>query len=83
MNVQVSWRLTFNTSELIAAAALAGHWLAWVPEDLVRDHIAAGRLTSVLDNWAVTYPGYHLYYPSRRASPALTDDFTIRSTSIC
>jgi hypothetical protein len=26
---------------------------------------------SVLDDWAVAYPGYHLYYATRRASPAL------------
>ena len=71
VNAHVSGRLTFNTSELIVAAALEGHGLAWLPDDLVREHIAAGRLISALDEWAVTYPGYHLYYPSRRASPAL------------
>jgi len=28
-------------------------------------------LIQVLDDWRPTYPGYHLYYPSRRnASPA-------------
>jgi DNA-binding transcriptional LysR family regulator len=57
---------------LIIAAVLAGLGLAWVPEDLVKEHITAGRLVSVLDEWAATYPGYHLYYASRRASPALT-----------
>ncbi|MDM0054167.1 LysR family transcriptional regulator [Variovorax fucosicus] len=71
VNVQVSGRLAFNNSELIVAAALAGHGLAWVPNDLVREHMAAGHLVSVLDDWAVTFPGYHLYYASRRASPAL------------
>lgn len=71
VNANVTGRLAFNTSELIVAAALAGHGLAWVPDDLVRDHIAAGRLVSVLDDWAVTFPGYHLYYATRRASPAL------------
>jgi DNA-binding transcriptional LysR family regulator len=43
-----------------------------MPDDLVRDHIVAGRLRSTLDDWATTFPGYHLYYASRRASPALT-----------
>jgi DNA-binding transcriptional LysR family regulator len=71
MNAQVTGRLVFNTSGLIIAAALAGVGLAWLPDDLVREHIAAGRLVSVLDEWAATYPGYHLYYASRRASPAL------------
>jgi DNA-binding transcriptional LysR family regulator len=72
VNVQVSGRLAFNNGELIVAAALAGHGLAWVPKDLVREHIAAGRLMCVLEDWAVTFPGYHLYYASRRASPAST-----------
>jgi DNA-binding transcriptional LysR family regulator len=70
-SVHVSGRLAFNTSELIIAAALAGHGLAWAPVDTVDGHIAAGRLLSVLDDWAATFPGYHLYYASRRASPAL------------
>jgi DNA-binding transcriptional LysR family regulator len=72
MNVHVTGRLTFNTNELILNAALAGHGLAWIPHDLVRESIEAGALVSVLDDWAMSYPGYHLYYPSRRASPALT-----------
>src|SRR5450432_976133 len=60
-----------NTSELIVAAALCGHGLAWVPLDLVQEHIAASRLMSVLDEWAITFAGYHAYYASRHASPAL------------
>jgi DNA-binding transcriptional LysR family regulator len=71
VNAQVTGRLVFNTSELIVEAALAGLGLAWVPRDIVEGHIASGSLISVLDEWAATYPGYHLYYASRRASPAL------------
>ncbi|MDB5886323.1 MAG: Transcriptional regulator, LysR family [Polaromonas sp.] len=55
MNVQVSGRLTFNASDLIVGACIAGQGLAWVPSDLVRDHIKSGRLLSVLGDWAVTY----------------------------
>jgi len=72
VNVHVNGRLVFNSTELILAAALAGHGLAWVPADLAEAHIAAGRLRSTLDDWAMSFPGYHLYYASRRASPALT-----------
>jgi len=72
VNANVSGRLAFNTSDLIVAASLAGHGLAWVPHDLVEPHIKSGRLVSVLDDWTLTYPGYHLYYASRRASPAMT-----------
>lgn len=71
LNINVSGRLAFNVSELIVAAALGGHGLAWVRHDQVAEHLAAGRLISVLDHWSVTYSGYHLYYASRRASPAL------------
>lgn len=71
MNAHVAGRLVFNTTELIVAAALAGHGLAWVPSDIVSENIALGRLIAVLDDWAITYPGHHLYYASRNASPAL------------
>lgn len=72
MNVQVTGRLVFNTTELTVAAALTGQGLAWVPAGIVNESIAAGSLTAVLDDWAVTYPGHHLYYASRSStSPAL------------
>jgi DNA-binding transcriptional LysR family regulator len=71
LNVHVTGRLVFNNGDLMVDAALAGQGLAWVPEDMVREHVAAGRLVTVLDDWAMSYPGYHLYYASRRASPAL------------
>jgi len=70
-NAQVTGRLVFNKTDLIFAATLAGHGLAWLPADLVNKSVAAGRLAAVLDDWAVTYPGYHLYYATRSASPAL------------
>ena len=45
---------------------MAGFGLAYVPEDTARAHIADGRLIHVLADWSPSYPGYHLYYPSRR-----------------
>jgi DNA-binding transcriptional LysR family regulator len=71
VNVHASGRLVFNSTAMVLEAALAGHGLAWVPEDLAAEHIGAGRLRSTLDDWAASFPGYHLYYASRRASPAL------------
>jgi len=72
LNAHVKGRLVFNSSDLMVAAALTDHGLIWVPADIVEEHVAAGRLIKALDDWAITYPGYHLYYASRRASPALT-----------
>ena len=71
INVHVTGRLVFNSTDMIVAAAVAGYGLAWVPDDLVSEHVAAGRLVAVLDDWTQSFPGYHLYYASRSASPAL------------
>ncbi|MBK1717119.1 hypothetical protein CKO27_05540 [Thiocystis violacea] len=49
-------------------AALAGAGLAYLPEDMVLEPIAAGRLVRVLDDWCAPFTGYHLYYPGRRQS---------------
>lgn len=71
VNVRVEGRLTFNSIERIRTAALAGFGVAYLPEDMVSPHIAAGQLQQVLDDWCPLFPGYHLYYPSRRQpSPA-------------
>jgi DNA-binding transcriptional LysR family regulator len=72
LNVKVQGQLTFNGSAPMLRAALAGFGLACVPEDLVSEDVAAGRLVRVLEDWAPTFPGYHLYYASRhQSSPAL------------
>ncbi|MDH7796235.1 MULTISPECIES: LysR family transcriptional regulator [unclassified Beijerinckia] len=71
MKVRVNGRLIFNDAEMIIEAVLAGHGLANVFEDQVKSHITAGRLRTVLNEWCSPYPGYYLYYPSRRQTPAL------------
>jgi DNA-binding transcriptional LysR family regulator len=38
-------------------------------EDEVAEHVAAGRLVRVLADWCPPFPGYYLYYPSRRQTP--------------
>ena len=73
LRVRVEGQLTFNESGPLLDAALAGFGLAYLPEDSVEDHIADGRLVRVLADWCPPYPGYHLYYPSRRQpTPAFT-----------
>ena len=71
LNVRVDGQLAFNSSLPMLQAALAGHGLACIPEDMAAPHIAAGQLRRVLKDWMPRFVGYHLYYPSRRqASPA-------------
>ena len=66
LKVRADGQLVFNNMALRLNAALAGAGLAYLPEDEVRPHLADGRLVRVLDDWCPPFPGYHLYYPSRR-----------------
>lgn len=72
VNVRVQGQTVFNTTALMLQAALDGMGFAYVPFDLVRPHIDAGRLVPVLKDWWPSFPGYHLYYANRRQiAPAL------------
>ncbi|WCM22659.1 LysR family transcriptional regulator [Paraburkholderia bryophila] len=68
LKVRVEGQLTCNGTQQMLDAALTGCGLAYVPEELARPHVAEGRLKAVLKDWCPTFPGYHLYYPSRRQS---------------
>jgi DNA-binding transcriptional LysR family regulator len=71
VNVRVQGQLTFNSASLRLRAALAGFGITNLPEDIAQEYLADGRLVHVLQDWSRTFPGYHLYYPSRRqTSPA-------------
>lgn len=71
LNVRVNGQVTFNTSEHIVYAALAGLGIAFLPEEEFGEHINEGRLIRVLEPWCEPFPGYYLYYPSRKqVSPA-------------
>ena len=66
INVRVEGQLVFDSIFPALDAALDGFGLAYLPEDVARPHLADGRLTRVLGNWCPPWPGYRLYYPSRR-----------------
>lgn len=71
LKVRVEGPLIFNDPRMIRRAALAGFGLAFLPEDHVAGDLADGALVRVLEDWTPPFPGYHLYYPSRRQhSPA-------------
>ncbi|MEZ2131960.1 MULTISPECIES: LysR family transcriptional regulator [unclassified Sinorhizobium] len=66
IRVRVDGQTTFNGINQVLAAALDGYGLGFMPEDLARTHVEAGRLVRVLEDWCPLWTGYHLYYPSRR-----------------
>lgn len=70
LRVRVDGQLTFNGTNQMLNAAVAGFGLAYVPEELARPYVTKGRLRRVLADWCPPYSGYHLYYPSRRQPSA-------------
>ncbi|MGO7214358.1 LysR family transcriptional regulator [Rhizobium ruizarguesonis] len=68
--VRMNGPLIINDSLMLEAAALDGLGLAYTFESQVSQYIADGRLIRVLDDWCQPFPGYHLYYPSRRQHTA-------------
>lgn len=73
LNVRVEGQAIFNTSPHIVLAALGGMGIAFLPEGELEPHMEQGRLVRVLQEWCPPFPGYHLYYPSRRQhSPAFS-----------
>jgi DNA-binding transcriptional LysR family regulator len=66
VRVRVDGQLVFNIAPPLLKAALAGLGLACVFEDQAQEHLDTGQLVRVLADWCPPFPGYHLYYPSRR-----------------
>lgn len=72
VNVRVDGQLVVNDIALVRQAALDGLGLCYLPKDYLQAGLAEGALVQVLEEWCPPFPGYHLYYPSRRQqSPAL------------
>lgn len=69
LRVRVEGQLTFNLLSERIDAALSGFGLACVPEDMIQNEVNAGQLIQVLQAWCPTFPGYYLYYPSRKQHP--------------
>ncbi|RVQ58902.1 LysR family transcriptional regulator [Sinorhizobium medicae] len=73
VRVRVDGQVAFNGVPQLVNAALDGFGLAYVHEDVVREHLKDRRLVQILGDWTPPFPGYHLYYPSRRhPAPAFT-----------
>jgi DNA-binding transcriptional LysR family regulator len=72
VNVRVEGQLVVNDIAIVRQAAVDGVGLCYLPRDYLQARIDSGELVPVLEEWCPPFPGYHLYYPSRRQqSPAL------------
>src|SRR4051812_5329388 len=70
LSVAVNGPLIVDDVALVIRAAIDGVGLAFLGEDLAAPHLASGALLRVLEPWCQPYPGFFLYYPSRRQQPA-------------
>lgn len=73
LEVRVPGPLAFNEPELMLAAALDGLGVGYLLDHEVAPHVGNGRLVRLLADWTPPFPGFHLYYSSRRQMrPVLT-----------
>jgi DNA-binding transcriptional LysR family regulator len=70
LSVGVTGPLVVDDLGLVLRAALDGVGLAFVAETDVSNYLAEGTLLRVLQDWCQPYPGFFLYYPSRRQQTA-------------
>lgn len=70
LSIGVNGPLIVDDVALVIHAAIDGVGLAFLNENLAAPHLARGELIRVLEAWCQPYPGFFLYYPSRRQQPA-------------
>ena len=62
--------VSFDDPDLVIQAVLEGVGIGTTMEETVTGLLVDGRLVQVLKDWCPLFPGYFLYYPSRRNQPA-------------
>jgi DNA-binding transcriptional LysR family regulator len=67
---EIKGNLTISDSLFVVEAALEGIALAYTFEQLALPHLRDRTLKRVLTGYSPTFPGFYLYYPSRRQQPS-------------
>ena len=71
-SVTVDGPLIVSDKEMALRATLQGIGIGFPVEQTVTEHIAAGRLVPLLEEWSAPFPGMFLCYPQQRQmAPAL------------
>lgn len=68
-DLAVPGRITLDETRAMLSLGLAGMGLMYGLEAVFAPFCAKGELRLVLQDWATTGPGYHIYYSSRRQVP--------------
>jgi DNA-binding transcriptional LysR family regulator len=61
---------SFDDPDLVIQTVLDGVGIGTAMENSIAGLIEERRLVQVLRDWCPSFPGYFLYYPSRRNQPA-------------
>jgi DNA-binding transcriptional LysR family regulator len=72
---ELSGNLTTSNSLFPIEGALEGIGLASTVEQLALPHIRSKKLKRVLTSFSPTFPGFYLYYPSRRQQSSKSKAF--------
>jgi DNA-binding transcriptional LysR family regulator len=70
VTVNVQGPVVFDDVNLMVQAAVNGVGLGLALEEQVAELILKRRLIRALEDWCPPFPGFFLYYPSRRNQPA-------------
>jgi len=70
-SVDVAPEITTNDMALMVKLVLAGGGIGSGLEETYRPWLDRGELVGVLDSFCPPFPGFHLYYPSRKMPPKL------------
>jgi len=84
LSVAVNGPLIVDDVETVIRASMDGIGLAFVSDERVEAQIKSGELIRVLEDWCQPFPGFFLYYPSRRQQPAALSALvsTLRLTKV-
>ncbi|WP_319410881.1 LysR family transcriptional regulator [uncultured Cohaesibacter sp.] len=66
LNVRVEGQFTSDDPDMIIQACRDGHGLCCLTDHHVAPYLKSGELVATLEDWSPPFPGYYLYYPSRR-----------------
>ncbi|MFL6353409.1 MAG: LysR family transcriptional regulator [Bryobacteraceae bacterium] len=70
LSVAVTGPLVVDDLDLVIRAAIDDVGLAYMGDDRAAPYLETGALVRVLEDWSQLFPGFFLYYPSRRQHPA-------------
>lgn len=75
LEISVNGPLIVNSMDLLVRAALDGVGIGYTIKSYVSDHIAAGRLVPLLQDWSPAHHSYYLYYSGRGQLPVPLQTF--------